>query len=128
MAAAAGSGADSKRGLLGEGEAAFDFGSVEGTIREITGAKDVVELLRGGGEDDVIALIDDCGGTLLAPILPALRGVICSVGNPGTHLGIVAREYQVPCAFLNPDPSVASGSKVILSAVGMTARLTAGSG
>ena len=46
---------------------------------------------------DTIAIIDDSGGTLTAPILEKFRGVICAGGSTRSHLGILTREYQVPC-------------------------------
>ena len=43
------------------------------------------------------ALIDDSGGTLTAPILGDFYGVICAGGTVRSHLGIISREFRVPC-------------------------------
>jgi signal transduction protein with GAF and PtsI domain len=47
-----------------------------------------------------IAVIDDSGGTLTAPILEQFMGVICAGGTVRSHLGILTREYGIPC-FMN---------------------------
>ena len=39
----------------------------------------------------------DSGGTLTAPILEQFKGVICAGGSTRSHLGILTREYGVPC-------------------------------
>lgn len=103
----------------GTGEAAFDFGTATGTVRAIATPKDVVGLLRDGSAGQVVALIDDCGATLLAPILPSLTGVICTVGNRETHLGIVAREYQLPCVFDKSAAELADGATVRMWSAGV---------
>ena len=47
--------------------------------------------------DGTIAVIDDSGGTLTAPILGQFTGVVCLGGTVRSHLGILTREYGVPC-------------------------------
>jgi signal transduction protein with GAF and PtsI domain len=60
--------------------------------------------------DDVLALMDttatgvvacvaDAGATFLAPIFDELAAVVCLSGTPLSHIGIVSREYQVPCVM-----------------------------
>jgi signal transduction protein with GAF and PtsI domain len=49
------------------------------------------------GAEGVIALVRDCGATFLAPIFHELAGVVCTNGTPRSHIGIVSREFQVPC-------------------------------
>ena len=44
-----------------------------------------------------IAVIDDSGGTLTAPILEHFSGVVCAGGTVRSHLGILTREYGIPC-------------------------------
>lgn len=57
----------------------------------------VLELMKNGVPDDTIAIIDDSGGTLTAPILERFKGVICAGGTVRSHLGILTREYNIPC-------------------------------
>jgi phosphoenolpyruvate-protein kinase (PTS system EI component) len=47
----------------------------------------------------VIALVRDAGATFLAPIYHQLAGIVCTSGSPRSHIGIVSREYQLPCVM-----------------------------
>ncbi|WP_066913107.1 PEP-utilizing enzyme [Millisia brevis] len=67
-----------------------------GSVLRISRTEQVLELLIGGVPEDTIAVIDDSGGTLTAPILEGFHGVICLGGTVRSHLGILAREYGVP--------------------------------
>ena len=57
---------------------------------------DVLELMDNGAEG-IIALVRDAGATFLAPIFHELSGIVCINGTPRSHIGIVSREFQVPC-------------------------------
>ncbi len=67
-----------------------------GTVLRISAIEQVMDLLVGGVPENIIAVIDDSGGTLTAPILEGFHGVICLGGTVRSHLGILAREYGVP--------------------------------
>ena len=71
------------------------------------GPDDVLELMSTGA-DGVIALVRDAGATFLAPIYHELTGIVCTSGTPRSHIGIVSREFQVPCvmgfAFESDEP------------------------
>ena len=46
--------------------------------------------------------------TFLAPIFDELTAEVCRSGTPQSHIGIVSREYQVPCimsAELDQEPA-----------------------
>lgn len=60
----------------------------------------VMRALKEGVPAGTIAIIDDSGGTLTAPILEQFKGVICAGGTVRSHLGILTREYGIPC-FMN---------------------------
>lgn len=47
----------------------------------------------------VIAVVADAGATFLAPIFEDLVAVVCLSGTPLSHIGIVSREYEVPCVM-----------------------------
>jgi signal transduction protein with GAF and PtsI domain len=47
----------------------------------------------------VIALVRDAGATFLAPVYHELAGVVCTSGTPRSHIGIVSRDFQVPCVM-----------------------------
>ena len=55
-----------------------------------------MDFLADGVPPGTIAVIDDSGGTLTAPIIEGFTGVICLGGSVRSHLGILAREYDVP--------------------------------
>ncbi|GAB34885.1 PEP-utilizing enzyme [Gordonia otitidis] len=67
-----------------------------GIVARISRIEQVMELLASGVPENIIAVIDDSGGTLTAPILEGFHGVICLGGTVRSHLGILAREYGVP--------------------------------
>ncbi|MGW5518861.1 PEP-utilizing enzyme [Nocardia africana] len=67
-----------------------------GTVLRISRIEQVMELLTDGVPENTVAVIDDSGGTLTAPILEGFHGVICLGGTVRSHLGILAREYGVP--------------------------------
>lgn len=68
-----------------------------GTARYIRSPTQVMKYLTEGVPPETIAVIDDSGGTLTAPILEQFKGVICAGGSTRSHLGILTREYGVPC-------------------------------
>jgi signal transduction protein with GAF and PtsI domain len=79
---------------------------VRGTWRRLTSPDDVLELMDTTAEG-VVACVADAGATFLAPTFDELAAVVCLSGTPLSHIGIVSREYQVPCvmaASLTSDP------------------------
>lgn len=70
--------------------------SVTGPVALISKIEQVMAYLTDGIPDGTIAVIDDSGGTLTAPIIEGFAGVICLGGSVRSHLGILAREYDVP--------------------------------
>ena len=46
---------------------------------------------------DTIAVVEDSGGTLTAPVLESFKGVLCAGGTTRSHLAILTREYGIPC-------------------------------
>lgn len=71
-----------------------------GTARYFRTVQDVIACLGSGVPAHTIAIIDDSGGTLTAPILEQFAAVICAGGTVRSHLGILTREYGIPC-FMN---------------------------
>src|SRR5690349_23304090 len=100
----------------------FDAASVRGRWRLMEGPDDVLELM-GTGAEGVVALVRDAGATFLAPIYHELTAIICTSGTVRSHIGIVSREFQVPCvmgaAFTGDEP--AAGSEVELDCSGAEA-------
>ena len=86
-----------EEGLSGRGDNVLaTTANTTGTVLRISRNDQVMELLGDGVPPNTIAVIDDSGGTLTAPILEGFHGVICLGGTVRSHLGILAREYSVP--------------------------------
>jgi len=83
---------------IGIGEKVFDAAPVRGAWRRLDSPDDVLELMDGSAEG-VVACVADAGATFLAPIFDELAAVVCLSGTPRSHVGIVSREYQVPCVM-----------------------------
>lgn len=83
---------------IARGTRVFEHAPVRGTLRVLESPPDVLDLMDSGAEG-VIALVRDAGATFLSPIFDELRGVVCTGGTPRSHIGIVSREFQVPCVM-----------------------------
>ncbi len=83
---------------IGSGTKVFDAAAVRGIWRVLNAPADVLDLMDTSAEG-VIACVADAGATFLAPIFDDLAGVVCLSGTPLSHIGIVSREYQVPCVM-----------------------------
>jgi signal transduction protein with GAF and PtsI domain len=59
--------------------------------------EDVLALMDEDPTEPVIVMVKDAGATFLAPIFEDLAAVVCLSGTPLSHIGIVSREYEVPC-------------------------------
>jgi len=71
--------------------------NITGTARYVRTSDKVLEYLTAGVPADTIAIVDDSGGTLTAPILEKFKAVICAGGTTRSHLAILTREYGIPC-------------------------------
>ena len=93
--------------VIGSGTKVFTAGVVNGELRVLESPADVIGLMDSGAQG-VIALVHDAGATFLAPIFHELTAVVCTGGTPRSHIGIVSREFQVPCvmscAFADGEP------------------------
>jgi signal transduction protein with GAF and PtsI domain len=83
---------------IGRGAKVFDAAPVRGRFLPMEGPDDVLELMDSGAEG-VVALVRDAGATFLAPIYHELTAIICTSGTVRSHIGIVSREFQVPCVM-----------------------------
>jgi signal transduction protein with GAF and PtsI domain len=83
---------------IGRGAKVFDHAPVRGRFVSMEGPDDVLALMDSGAEG-VVALVRDAGATFLAPIYHELTGIICTSGTVRSHIGIVSREFQVPCVM-----------------------------
>ena len=81
---------------IGDGDNVFRTDDVTGNVLVIRKVADVNRLIDDGVPEGTIAVIDDSGGTLTAPLLPDFEAVICLAGTVRSHLGILGREFGVP--------------------------------
>jgi signal transduction protein with GAF and PtsI domain len=104
---------------IGSGTKVFDAAPVRGRFLAIESPDDVLALMDSGAEG-VVALVRDAGATFLAPIYHELTAVICTGGTPRSHIGIVSREFQVPCVMgaSFPGGEPAAGTEVELDCSG----------
>ena len=84
--------------VIGRGTKAFAAPPVQGSWRRLDTPDDVLELMDTTAAG-VVACVADAGATFLAPIFDELTAVVCLSGTPLSHIGIVSREYQVPCVM-----------------------------
>lgn len=109
---------------IAEGAKVFDAPPVRATLRVLDDSDAVLALMDSGAEG-VVALVRDAGATFLAPLYHELAGIVCTSGTPRSHIGIVSREFQVPCAmgmvFAAGEP--ADGDQVELDCSGAQAVL-----
>jgi hypothetical protein len=90
--------------------------NVSGTIAFISSPEQVIDFLTDGVPDGTVAVIDDSGGTLTAPILDGFRAVICLGGTVRSHLGILTREYGIPCLMNAAITDLHDGDEVEIEA------------
>jgi phosphohistidine swiveling domain-containing protein len=101
------------RPIVGTGDNVFKApADVTGIARYISDVDTVMELLTGGVPENTVAIIDDSGGTLTAPILGDFTAVVCMGGTVRSHLGILTREYNVPCLMNATLDGLADGDEV----------------
>ena len=107
---------------IGRGAKVFDAAPVRGRFLPMEGPDDVLALMDTGAEG-VVVRVRDAGATFLAPIYHELTAIICTSGTVRSHIGIVSREFQVPCVmscrFSGDEP--AAGSEIELDCSGAEA-------
>lgn len=103
------------RPVLGTGDNVFRAKEdVTGVARFVSTVERVMEMLTEGVPEQTIAIIDDSGGTLTAPILGDFTGVVCMGGTIRSHLGILTREYGVPCLMAAQLDGLKEGDEVVV--------------
>jgi phosphohistidine swiveling domain-containing protein len=83
---------------VGTGVNLFAAGEVRGTARWFNDTSDVLSI-DDDDLDGTIAFVHKGGMTFLSPILPDLRGIVCTAGSRESHLAILSRESDVPCVL-----------------------------
>ncbi|WP_062386874.1 PEP-utilizing enzyme [Pseudomonas abietaniphila] len=74
--------------------------SPEGTIIYLPDPQSVIKLIQSGKLKEHILLVQGGTTTFLSPALSmGAIGVITMSGAPESHLGILSREFQMPCVM-----------------------------
>ena len=76
----------------------FDAPPVRGRWKVMEGPEAVLALMETSAEG-VVALVREAGATFLAPIYHELVAVVCTNGTSRSHIGIVSREFHLPCVM-----------------------------
>ncbi|HEX7658697.1 MAG TPA: PEP-utilizing enzyme [Pseudonocardiaceae bacterium] len=99
---------------VGTGVNLFTAGEVRGVARWFNDTGDVLSI----DDDDLadtVAFVNKGGMTFLSPILPDLRGIVCTAGSRESHLAILSRESDVPCVLAAAlTGTVSDGDTVVL--------------
>jgi phosphoenolpyruvate-protein kinase (PTS system EI component) len=95
-------------------------GDVEGVVHQAKDVSDVFALLKSPELEQTILLADTPSATAIVPLLPRIRGVICTTGGVTSHLAIVSREFGLPCVMAAEikDPDLLEGKQVRIGADG----------
>jgi phosphoenolpyruvate-protein kinase (PTS system EI component) len=73
-------------------------GIVEGRILFLDNPQQVLAFIAGDSVTDTIVLSRGGTTTFVAPALSAeVRGLLTLQGSPESHLGILSREFGIPC-------------------------------
>ncbi len=85
--------------VIAEGYNCFETPkSPQGEVIYLPNPKAVISLIQSGKLKDHILLAEGGTTTFLAPALSmGAKGVITLSGAPESHLGILSREFQIPC-------------------------------
>ncbi|MFP6681854.1 MAG: PEP-utilizing enzyme [Gammaproteobacteria bacterium] len=106
------------RELRGAGDNVVTRASnITGTARHVRTSDKVLEYLTEGVPADTVAIVDDSGGTLTAPILEKFKAVLCAGGTTRSHLAILTREYGIPCLMNVRLSGIKDGDELELEAL-----------
>lgn len=113
--------AENGRLLVGRGDNVVRHTTTAtGVARWVRTTEDVMEMMAGGVPPDTIAIIDDSGGTLTAPILEGFKAIVCMGGSVRSHLGILSREYGIPCLMNAKIGGIKNGDRLELNVIAPT--------
>ncbi|MHB8691240.1 MAG: PEP-utilizing enzyme [Solirubrobacteraceae bacterium] len=110
---------------VGTGTSVFPADPVEGPVRWLDSPQAVIEFVSSGEVENTIVLARGGTTTFLTPALTGgVKGVITLQGAPESHLGILSREYGIPCVMgVSFTEGVRSARGEIIPADGATVRL-----
>ncbi|HEX4107889.1 MAG TPA: PEP-utilizing enzyme [Solirubrobacteraceae bacterium] len=112
--------------LVGTGAAVFEDGrETEGPVRFLDSPQAVIDFIGSGEASNTIVVARGGTTTFLTPALTAgVKGIVTLQGAPTSHLGILSREYGIPCVMgVTFTEGVRSSRNEIIPADGAIARL-----
>lgn len=85
--------------VIGRGTSAFTTSEVvEAPVRWLDSPDAVLDLVASGEVGEYVAISRGGTTTFMAPALAAgVKGLITLQGMPTSHLGILSREFGIPC-------------------------------
>jgi signal transduction protein with GAF and PtsI domain len=109
------------RGLVASGDGG------EGVLRRATELDEIFALLKEPALEQTILLTEAATATALVPLLPRVKGLVCTAGGVTSHLAIVAREFGLLCVMAAEIGDVAAldGVRVVVDGDGTVRRATA---
>ena len=85
---------------VGQGLNVVEHEPVEGPVLWLETPDDVIEFVMGDNVEDTIVISRGGATTFVAPALTAgVKGLITLQGTKECHLGIVSREFGIPCVM-----------------------------
>lgn len=85
---------------VGQGLNVVEREPVEGPVLWLETPDDVIEFVMGDNVEDTIVISRGGATTFVAPALTAgVKGLITLQGTKECHLGIVSREFGIPCVM-----------------------------
>ena len=85
---------------VGQGLNVVEHEPVEGPTLWLETPDDVIEFVTGDNVEDTIVISRGGATTFVAPALTAgVKGLITLQGTKECHLGIVSREFGIPCVM-----------------------------
>jgi phosphoenolpyruvate synthase/pyruvate phosphate dikinase len=87
--------------LIGTGTKAFSSGTgAVGTIRFLDSPDEVLDFIDGPDVETTVVISRGGTTTFMSPALMAgVAGLITLQGAPESHLGILSREFGIPCVM-----------------------------
>lgn len=87
--------------VVAEGYNAFETTKAPvGEVKYLDSPQDVIEVVQSGKLNEYVLLVRGGTTTFLTPALSmGAIGVITMSGAPESHLGILSREFQIPCVM-----------------------------
>ncbi|MHB8689681.1 MAG: PEP-utilizing enzyme [Solirubrobacteraceae bacterium] len=110
---------------IGSGLTVYLDAPVQGPVRWLDSPQAVMEFVKGDDVADTIVLARGGTTTFLTPALTAgVKGMMTLQGAPESHLGILSREYGIPCIMgVSFERGVRSARGEVIPADGAQVRL-----